>query len=151
MTLPVSLTRKYQLLLLASEATHSSAATLLDFAKPWLPRADSDLNPSTLDSMRHVMQLVYYDTSWLNDGYTVHAILSNPRLDSERIDSRLRNIKTPTLVVWGKQDQLITVEGAERYASGIAGAKLVTYDKCGHVPPQEHTGEFVKAVSEFLQ
>jgi pimeloyl-ACP methyl ester carboxylesterase len=51
----------------------------------------------------------------------------------------------------GKQDQLITVEAAERYASGIAGAKLVTYDKCGHVPPQEHTGEFVKAVSELLQ
>lgn len=101
--------------------------------------------------MRHVMQLVYYHASWLNDGYTVHAILSNPRLDSERIDSRLRNIKTPTLVVWGKQDQLITVEAAERYASGIAGAKLVTYDKCGHVPPQEHTGKFVKAVSEFLQ
>jgi len=74
-----------------------------------------------------------------------------PAAGSERIDSRLRNIKTPTLVVCGKQDQLITVEVAERYASGIAGAKLVAYDKCGHVPPQEHTVEFVKAVSEFLQ
>jgi hypothetical protein len=34
---------------------------------------------------------------------------------------------------------------------GMAGAKLVTYDKCGQVPPREHTGEFVKAMSEFLQ
>jgi pimeloyl-ACP methyl ester carboxylesterase len=125
-----------------------------------------DLNPSTLESMRHVMQLVYYDTSWLddatlhrifidklslNDGYTVHSLLSNPQLDSERVDSRLGNIKAPTLVVWGKQDQLIPVETAERYASGIAGARLVTYDKCGHVPPQEHTAEFVKAVGEFLE
>ena len=124
-----------------------------------------DLNPSTLEQMRHVMELVFYDTSWLNDaalhriftdklsvndGYTVHAILSNPRINSERVDNRLGDIKAPTLVVWGQQDQLVPLEMGQKYASGIAGAKLVTYDKCGHVPPAEHTAEFVKALSEFL-
>lgn len=97
------------------------------------------------------MQLVYYDTSWLNDGYKVHAILSNPRLDSERIDSRLRNIKTPTLVVWRKQDQLITVEAAERYASGIAGQSWSPMTSAGMCRRRNIRGEFVKAVSEFLQ
>jgi pimeloyl-ACP methyl ester carboxylesterase len=139
---------------------------LVDAAGLQQHRTVPDLNPSTLGTMRHVMELVFYDTSWLddatlrriftdklsvNDGYTVHAILSNPRLDSERVDDKLGSIKAPTLVVWGQQDQLIPLEMGQRYASGITGARLVTYDKCGHVPPQEHTAEFVKAVSEFLE
>jgi len=56
----------------------------------------------------------------------------------------------PTLVVWGKQDALLPVESGERYAAQIAGAKLVTFDKCGHVPPVEKTQEFVSAVTTFL-
>jgi pimeloyl-ACP methyl ester carboxylesterase len=38
----------------------------------------------------------------------------------------------------------------ERYAAGIAGAKLVSFDKCGHVPPIEKTEEFLAAVTAFL-
>ncbi len=124
-----------------------------------------DLNPSTLEGMRHVLQVVFYDTSWVsdsivrrafadklavNDGYTVHSILNGGRINSERLDDRLGSIKVPTLVVWGNQDQLVPLEEGQRYASGIAGARLVTFDKCGHVPPQEHTAEFLKAVTEFL-
>lgn len=125
-----------------------------------------DLNPSSLASMRHVMELVFYDTSWLTDerlhqiftdklsqqdGYTVHAILANPALNSERLDERLGDIHVPTLVMWGKQDQLLSVESGERYAHGIKGAKLVTFDKCGHVPAEEHTQEWLAAIGDFLE
>lgn len=124
-----------------------------------------DLNPSSLASMRHVMEMVFYDTSWLTDerlhqiftdklsqqdGYTVHAIVANPELNSERLDERLGEIHVPTLVMWGKQDQLLPVESGERYANGIAGAKLVTFDKCGHVPADEHTQEWLTAIGDFL-
>lgn len=124
-----------------------------------------DLNPSSLSSMRHVMELVFYDTSWLTDerlhqiftdklsqqdGYTTHAILANPAVRAEVIDERLNEIRVPTLVVWGRQDQLIPLEAGERYAHGISGAKLVTFDKCGHVPGAEHTQEFLAALGEFL-
>ena len=34
--------------------------------------------------------------------------------------------------------------------AGIAGAKLVTFDKCGHVPPIEKTEEFLVAITSFL-
>jgi pimeloyl-ACP methyl ester carboxylesterase len=111
------------------------------------------------------MEEVFYDTSWLNedalrkiftdklsihDGYTVRSILSNPALAGERVDDRLGSIKTPTLVTWGKQDKLVPIASGERYAAGIAGAKLVSFDKCGHVPPFEKTEEFVAAVTAFL-
>jgi len=124
-----------------------------------------NLNPSSLAGMRGLMEEVFYDTSWLNDdalrkiftdklaihdGYTVRSLLSNPGLAAERLDDRLGSIKTPTLVTWGKQDKLVPPSSGERYAAGIAGAKLVTFDKCGHVPPIEKTEEFVAAVTAFL-
>lgn len=124
-----------------------------------------DLNPSSLAAMRGVMEAVFYDTSWLNedalrkiftdklavhDSYTVRSFLSNPSLGAERLDDRLGSIKTPTLVAWGKQDRLLPIASGEHYAAGIAGAKLVSFDKCGHVPPIEKTEEFVAAVTAFL-
>jgi 2-hydroxy-6-oxonona-2,4-dienedioate hydrolase len=124
-----------------------------------------DLNPSTLQEMRDVLKVVYYDTSWLddamlhrifadklaqNDGYTVHSILSNPIVQTELLDSRLGEIRVPTLVMWGREDALLPVSSGERYAAGIAGARLVTFDKCGHVPAQEQTAEFLAALTKFL-
>jgi len=124
-----------------------------------------NLNPSSLAAMRGMMESVFYDTSWLNDdalrkiftdklslhdSYTVRSFLGNPMIATERLDDRLVKIKTPTLVVWGKQDKLIPMAMGERYAAGIAGAKLVSFDKCGHVPPIEKTEEFAVAVAAFL-
>jgi triacylglycerol lipase len=124
-----------------------------------------DLNPSSLAAMRGLMEAVFYDTSWLNedalrktftdklatkDGYTVRSLLGNPGLGTERLDDRLGSIKVPTLVTWGKQDKLLPIGAGERYAAGIAGAKLVSFEKCGHVPPVEKTEEFLAAVVAFL-
>jgi pimeloyl-ACP methyl ester carboxylesterase len=124
-----------------------------------------DLNPSTLAAMRGMMEAVFYDTSWLtedalrkiftdklsmHDGYTVRSLLTNPALASERLDGRLAEIRVPTLVVWGKQDNLLPITSGERYAAGISGARLVSFDKCGHVPPREKTAEFVNAATAFL-
>jgi pimeloyl-ACP methyl ester carboxylesterase len=124
-----------------------------------------NLNPSTLEDMRRVMEAVFYDTSWLNeevlqkdftdklakhDGYTVHSILTSPTLAAERLDDRLGNIHIPTLVVWGKEDTLLPIASGERYAAGISGAKLVSFEHCGHVPPIEKTAEFLSAVEGFM-
>jgi len=77
-------------------------------------------------------------------------LLGNATLSKERLDDRLASIKVPTLVTWGKQDKLVPLSSGERYAAGIAGAKLISFDKCGHVPPIEKTEEFVAAVTAFL-
>jgi pimeloyl-ACP methyl ester carboxylesterase len=124
-----------------------------------------DLNPSSLPAMRGVLEAVFYDTSWVNedalrkiftdklavhDGYTVRSFLGNPTRDQERLDERMGSIKAPTLVVWGKQDKLLPIASGERYAAGIAGAKMVSFEKCGHVPAVEKTEEFLAAVMPFL-
>src|ERR1700756_3763828 len=71
-----------------------------------------NLNPSSLATMRGVMEAVFYDTSWLNedalrkiftdklsvhDSYTVRSFLGNPAREKERLDDRRASIKGPTL------------------------------------------------------
>ena len=138
---------------------------LVDAAGLKQESAIPNMNPSSLQDMKTMMEAVFYDTSWVNeealrkmftdklsvhDGYTVRSILGNPMLETERLDGRLGAIKVPTLVTWGNQDKLLPLASGEKYAAGIAGAKLVKFDKCGHVPPVEKTEEFLAAVTGFL-
>ncbi len=123
-----------------------------------------DFNTS-LQSSGRLLKSLFYDSGWINDerlrqsfehrlaandGYTIQSFLNNPALASEFLDDKLLQIRVPTLVVWGKQDQLVPFSSGEKYAAGIPGARLVAFDKCGHIPKAEKTAEFVSAVTDFL-
>jgi pimeloyl-ACP methyl ester carboxylesterase len=56
----------------------------------------------------------------------------------------------PALLLWGKQDAVVPTSVAEAYNKQIAGSKLVTFDKCGHMPEVEKPDEFIKEVTSFL-
>ncbi|MCS6926458.1 MAG: alpha/beta hydrolase [Candidatus Binatia bacterium] len=56
----------------------------------------------------------------------------------------------PTLIIWGKQDQIVPVSAAEVYKKAIAGSELVVFDHCGHRPEIEKQAEFVERVQRFL-
>jgi pimeloyl-ACP methyl ester carboxylesterase len=58
--------------------------------------------------------------------------------------------KTPTLIVWGKQDAIVPLNCGERYAQTIPGAVLKVIDQCGHWPQIEKPQAFLEAVLPFL-
>jgi pimeloyl-ACP methyl ester carboxylesterase len=62
----------------------------------------------------------------------------------------LAAIKTPTLILWGEEDKLISVAGARWYNAGIAGSKLKTYPGIGHLPQEEAATATAAEVSAFL-
>ncbi len=70
-----------------------------------------------------------------------------------RIDSRatLGSIRCPTLVLVGEGDELTPPERAGEIADGIAGARLVTVPRCGHVSTLEQPDEVSRALLEWLQ
>ena len=68
---------------------------------------------------------------------------------SGRRTEKLRAIKTPTLVVHGKDDTLISPSGGERTAELIPGAKLVLVDDMGHDMPKPLWGYLVELISDF--
>jgi pimeloyl-ACP methyl ester carboxylesterase len=65
-------------------------------------------------------------------------------------EAEVRGVKAPTLVVWGKYDELANPAGADRLEKTIPGAKKVIIDDCGHMPQIEKAAEFNRIVREFL-
>ena len=68
---------------------------------------------------------------------------------SGRRTEQLRAIKTPTLVIHGKDDTLISPSGGERTAELIPNAKLVLVDDMGHDMPKPLWGYLVDLISDF--
>ena len=73
-----------------------------------------------------------------------------PYMHNPKLIHRLRRVKSPTLVLWGKQDGLVPLAHGEAYRNAIKGAELKVIDRCGHSPQLERPAEFVALVEEFL-
>jgi len=69
----------------------------------------------------------------------------------DSMDFRLGSIRQPTLVVWGKQDELIPLAAGETIHRGIAGSSLLVVDGCGHLTPAECSKVSMAATVEFLR
>ena len=69
-----------------------------------------------------------------------------------RIDSRphLGAIRCPTLVIAGRNDQLMPVALLEELAGGIAGARLAVVDACGHMASIEQPAAVAGLVREWI-
>jgi pimeloyl-ACP methyl ester carboxylesterase len=62
----------------------------------------------------------------------------------------LSAIRVPVMILWGEEDNLIPVSSAKWFAEAIAGAKLVTYPKVGHIPMEEIPDESAADVKAWL-
>jgi len=62
----------------------------------------------------------------------------------------IKNIKKPTLIIWGSDDQLIPVENAYKFNNDITNSKLVVMQQTGHVPMEEKPLESLKFTIDFL-
>lgn len=123
-----------------------------------------DLNPSSLDGMRAVLESIFYDKKFVtdefvvraftnhvhnNDGYTIQRTMAGV-MQPQFEDQNLKSIHAPTLIVWGREDELIPEAIGEKLKDGISGAKLVVFDHCGHVPQLEKAEDFNHALLDFL-
>ena len=82
---------------------------------------------------------------------TVLATLASFRSNPPFLDARLKDIKVPTLVVWGGQDMLTPLELSERFVKGIPGARRIVIEGAGHTPQVEAPKEFARAVKGFVR
>jgi pimeloyl-ACP methyl ester carboxylesterase len=63
---------------------------------------------------------------------------------------RLGEIACPTLIVWGRQDKIVTARDAELYERLIPNARKVIFDDTGHMAMIERPTEFNALLEEFL-
>ena len=65
-------------------------------------------------------------------------------------EARIKQLKVPTLIVWGGRDRLIPPSYAERFHADITGSTVAMFDALGHVPQEEDPARTVAVVRQFL-
>lgn len=65
--------------------------------------------------------------------------------------ARLEEIKTPTLIQWGRQDNVFPLEFGQQMSSKIPAAQLLTYKPCRHFPMLEQLDATVRDAVAFMR
>lgn len=63
---------------------------------------------------------------------------------------RARTIRVPTLILFGKEDQIIDPSAAQSFAERIGGSEVLLMDGVGHLPMEEAPEATAAAIEEFL-
>jgi pimeloyl-ACP methyl ester carboxylesterase len=63
---------------------------------------------------------------------------------------QLKQIQQSTLIIWGKQDQILGTKAAQKFQKAIANSQLVWIDNCGHVPHLEKPQLTAQAILNFI-
>ena len=67
------------------------------------------------------------------------------------IQSQLREIRVPTLVIWGEEDRITPLPVGRRFHALIADSQLWILTRCGHAPMLEQPHAFTAIVREWLR
>lgn len=66
------------------------------------------------------------------------------------LGDHISRIKTPTLLIWGKQDVVTPPEACEEFLTKIKNSRVVWFDNCGHAPMLECPEAFGAALCDFM-
>ena len=73
-----------------------------------------------------------------------------PYMYSQTLPHLLRNVKIPTLLVWGDKDGIVPLSAADRYLAALPNAKLEVIRDCGHCVDLEQPVRLAKLVRAFI-
>ncbi|WP_063021997.1 alpha/beta fold hydrolase [Nocardia niwae] len=62
----------------------------------------------------------------------------------------LHRITAPTLLLWGRDDRTITLDGAQIMLRNVRDVQLHVFGNCGHWVQLERAAEFERLVTDFL-
>ena len=73
-----------------------------------------------------------------------------PYMYNPKMPALMAQVKTPTLVIWGRQDAIVPLNCGELYQQAMPDARLAVIEHCGHSPQIEKPQAFLDAVVPFL-
>ncbi len=75
----------------------------------------------------------------------------SPRFHDPKLKYRLHRINAPTLILWGKEDKILSPLYAEEFKKYIKHAQIAFIEESSHVPHLEQPESFVDIASAFLK
>ena len=91
--------------------------------------------------------------AWMEQVKTDPRVLYGDFLAGSVFDGRssLARARTPTLVVHGADDKLVTLEQAQATAGAITGARLEVIPQAGHIAQLEQSERFNEILAHFVE
>src|SRR5438034_9291340 len=141
----------------------SDAAGYAALAKTMDPRALNALRLASREDIRYLGPLTFHDKRFYQDvdlafkqrvtagdSYTVAQVLDSMIRGDDALDNKLQTLKQPTLVLWGREDNIILLSLGDQVHREITNSRLQIIDNCGHMPQVECPDQFVTAVLQFF-
>ena len=115
-------------------------------------RPDEKMALAFYDPDRYVtepfVEAVETALSW--PGTTAAALAAARSQKFEEVEKNYRQVKQPTLLLWGRQDQVALLTYGERLSHDLPHAHLIVYPQCGHMPMIEAAGASTDDLVSFL-
>lgn len=67
------------------------------------------------------------------------------------LSDKLHQVKVPTLLVWGRDDNVTPAFVGEKFNELIEHSRLIFVEECGHAPMMEYPELFNKHLGDFLE
>ncbi len=67
------------------------------------------------------------------------------------LGDKLGEIEAPTLLIWGREDNVTPAFVGEKFHELIKNSKLIFVEECGHAPMMEHPKQFNQHLETFLE
>ncbi|MGN8112420.1 alpha/beta fold hydrolase [Paraburkholderia sp. 22098] len=120
----------------------------------------------TIENLKKMMSVFVYDASNLTEDLYqgrlnnmlargdhlenfVKSLAANPKQFPD-VGHRLSEIKSPTLIIWGRDDRFVPMDVGLRLLWGMPNAELHIFNRCGHWAQWEHADKFNRMVLDFL-
>jgi pimeloyl-ACP methyl ester carboxylesterase len=91
----------------------------------------------------------YYDLFNRDGNPEAFLSLANGKYKSRT--NKLKDIKAPTLIIWGEDDSWLPLENGYWFQVGIPNSKLIIYEGVGHIPMEEAPESTARDVHGFLK
>ncbi|MCX4174537.1 MULTISPECIES: alpha/beta fold hydrolase [Paraburkholderia] len=121
--------------------------------------------PGTLPSRGERLRRLYFDQGFVERilaqdppdiqqietrNWATSSLLGGPGFYNPMMQSELAKLACPTLILWGKEDQVVSVEQARLWGNAITGADVRIFSRCGHLPHLEMATMAAGLTQDFI-
>lgn len=106
-----------------------------------------------LKKLEPYAQRLIYKLAGSRDYYVADGVMKETmkKLGDENLEDLLAKIKAPTLIIWGKKDDVLPLRDAQELKEKIAGAELKIISEAKHSPHREAPEELAEIISQFVK
>lgn len=99
----------------------------------------------TVEAINEILEILSHRSNHLN---LIHAARSAKK---DNLQKLLPNVQHPTLLLWGEDDEVTTMDVAGIFSEQIPNSTLSSIAQCGHAPMIEHPKWFAEQVEGFIK